>query len=305
MSGYYKKTAYLDYLENGMKVRNVGFIRLEENAGTLRMDIRIRNAPEDLSGPFALDADTGGLVGRILLEKGAGGCRMVWRMGALPPGVCRKETGGVCLRLPGQRLIRAAWDVPLALAVETGLPAAAREEKAVLSAASREDRDESPVAAAEVKAAALSEISAAYPADGGSGDAAKRQESGLPAPDREEPVCYGDKWTQLCHMYPVIHPFGDEREYLSVAPRDFVVLRQDFQKLVHNSFLLHGYYNYRHLILGRVPARDGWRYYLGVPGNFYEREKMAAEMFGFEAFEGEKEQAGPGDFGYYMKKVEL
>ena len=32
---------------------------------------------------------------------------------------------------------------------------------------------------------------------------------------------------------------------------------------------------------------------------------MVAEMFGFEAFEGEGEQAKPGDFGYYMKKVEL
>ena len=47
------------------------------------------------------------------------------------------------------------------------------------------------------------------------------------------------------------------------------------------------------------------RYYIGVPGNFYDREKMVAEMFGFEAFEGEKESASPGDYGYYMKRVEI
>ena len=122
---------------------------------------------------------------------------------------------------------------------------------------------------------------------------------------QEEPVCYGDKWEQLCHMYPQIHPFGDERGYLSIAPRDFVVLRQEYQKMVHNSFLLHGYYNYKHLILGKIPAAGTWRYYLGVPGNFYRREKMVAEMFGFEAFEGQKEPVEAGDFGYFMKQVEI
>ena len=82
-------------------------------------------------------------------------------------------------------------------------------------------------------------------------------------------------------------------------------LCKEYQRLVHNSFLLHGYYNYRHLILGRIRQKDAWQYYIGVPGNFYDREKMVAEMFGFEAFEGEKESASPGDYGYYMKRVEI
>ena len=129
------------------------------------------------------------------------------------------------------------------------------------------------------------------------------------SPDVPAPVsdctCKGDKWEQLCTMYPVIHPFGDGREYLSIAPADFVVLRQEYYKMTHNSFLLHGYYNYRHLILGRLKEENGWQYYLGVPGNFYHREKMVAEMFGFEAFEGEKDSAAPGDFGYFMKRVEI
>ena len=67
-------------------------------------------------------------------------------------------------------------------------------------------------------------------------------------------------------MYPEIHPFRDSREYLSIAPKDFVVLCKEYQKLVHNSFLLHGYYNYRHLILGRIRQKDAWQYYIGVPG---------------------------------------
>jgi len=42
-----------------------------------------------------------------------------------------------------------------------------------------------------------------------------------------------------------------------------------------------------------------------VPGNFYEREKQVALMFGFESFECQKEPAQVGDFGYYMIPVEL
>ncbi len=121
-----------------------------------------------------------------------------------------------------------------------------------------------------------------------------------------QPVYYEDKWEQLKHMYPQIHPFGDERMFLSITPGDFVILGKEYQRLVNNSFLLHGYYNYRHLILGRYPEEEGEEgFYLGVPGVCYEREKMAAEMFGFEAFEGKREPAAEGDFGYYMKRVRI
>lgn len=114
-----------------------------------------------------------------------------------------------------------------------------------------------------------------------------------------------DKWEQLEAKYPHVHPFGDEREYLSIAPGDFVVLGREYHKLVNNSFLLHGYYNYRHVILGKFGKEEDEKYYLGVPGVFYDREKRAAEMFGFEAFEGKVTPAEEGSFGYYMKQVRI
>jgi hypothetical protein len=39
---------------------------------------------------------------------------------------------------------------------------------------------------------------------------------------------------------------------------------------------------------------------VGVPGNYYEKEKQVAVMFGFESFETKTEPAKEGDFGYYM-----
>ncbi len=79
-------------------------------------------------------------------------------------------------------------------------------------------------------------------------------------------------------------------------------------RLANNNFLLHGYYNYHHLVL----LDDGRRLKLGVPGIYHEREAKAAESFGFpefiEASEtglslGEEECGGDGQFGYWCRQV--
>lgn len=109
-----------------------------------------------------------------------------------------------------------------------------------------------------------------------------------------------DKWEQILDSYEQIHPYGDERVYVRLEPKDFIILQAGYQHLVNNSFLLHGFYNYRYVILGKEDD-----YYLGVPGVYYEREKMVALMFGFEAFECPGGTARAGEFGYYLRKVEI
>lgn len=51
-------------------------------------------------------------------------------------------------------------------------------------------------------------------------------------------------------------------------------------KLANNQFLMHGYYNYHHLGL----LENGSQVMLGVPGIYHEKEKKAAEIFGFPTF---------------------
>ena len=121
---------------------------------------------------------------------------------------------------------------------------------------------------------------------------------------------YDNKWRQLEVTFPHIHPFADEREYLSIAPKDLVVLTNTYQPLAGNSFLLHGYYNYHHIILGKITKnaeniKPEETFYVGVPGVFHEREKAVAIMFGFESFECAANKAETGTFGYYMKRVEI
>lgn len=131
----------------------------------------------------------------------------------------------------------------------------------------------------------------------------QRQADREPPREKEQEASYSlkeDKWEQILETYEQIHPYGDERVYVKLEPKDFIILQAKYQHLVNNSFLLHGFYNYRYIILGK--EQD---YYLGVPGVFYEREKMVALMFGFEAFECPGGIARAGEFGYYLRKVEL
>lgn len=120
-----------------------------------------------------------------------------------------------------------------------------------------------------------------------------------------------NKWDQLCSMYEKVHPVGGNIEFIKIRPEDFVILRQEYQGLVRNSFLLHGYYNYHYILLGKYPDK----YYIGVPGIMHEQERMAAAMFGFIGFEralkpeqekkGQNIQKGESDFGYYMMEVAI
>lgn len=97
---------------------------------------------------------------------------------------------------------------------------------------------------------------------------------------------------------------GDKREELQIGFRKIIelgVLEEEmlFRSYLHNSFLLHGYYNYGHLVLDERNGESR----LGVPGNYYEREQMVAAMFGFPDFEpAGKEKIQTGTFGYYFTK---
>lgn len=51
--------------------------------------------------------------------------------------------------------------------------------------------------------------------------------------------------------------------------------------LGNNSFLLHGFFNYHHLLLGQMS--DG-RCFLGVPGVYARQERVMASIFGFPGF---------------------
>ena len=110
-------------------------------------------------------------------------------------------------------------------------------------------------------------------------------------------------WNRLRAAYPKVTAFecADGCEILVINPQDIGLLPREHWVYGNNSFLLHGYYNYRYLILARLgkPGERG-RYILGVPGHYGNNEKYMAAMFGFDRFVRSTRQP-PRDsrFGYW------
>lgn len=125
-----------------------------------------------------------------------------------------------------------------------------------------------------------------------------------------EPVIEADKWKQIYKSYPNVHIFPHTQAVL-IKPKDIIILHRDYHGLAANSFLLHAYYNYRQLLLFR--DNEDERYFLGVPGVYYERERQLAALYGFVEFEngesqlenGNRRDVYTGCFGYYKKWVEI
>lgn len=103
-----------------------------------------------------------------------------------------------------------------------------------------------------------------------------------------------------------------------ITPRNVIyekIQRQDLSRLprrewriANNSFLLHGVYNYHHLLY----IEDDGEVLIGVPGIFHEKEQEAAKAFGFPEFRRltndeiileENEKNTYEDFGYWCRQI--
>lgn len=120
----------------------------------------------------------------------------------------------------------------------------------------------------------------------------------------EEPHDEAYEFEKIFSSRPNMYPFEDDEmeACVQISPADFSDFPKEFWKMGSNSFLLQGYYNYRHLIL----AKANGKLYLGIPGQYHRRDKYLADMFGFGRFKGiRRKQEKLGDFGYWMMEIEV
>lgn len=96
-------------------------------------------------------------------------------------------------------------------------------------------------------------------------------------------------------------------ESVKITPNDIGLLDMNNWRLGVNSFLTHGFYNYKYLMLGKIVFQDNQRagsYVLGVPGVYSAKEKYLAGIFGFDRFVPVKEtEIKTGSFGYWLVNV--
>lgn len=125
---------------------------------------------------------------------------------------------------------------------------------------------------------------------------------------------------QILETIPVMPRKMPEQEDIDdfITPRNITyekIQRQELSRLprrewriANNSFLLHGFYNYHHLLY----IEEEGNIWVGVPGIFHEKEQEAARAFGFPEFRRltndeikleDNEINTYEDFGYWCRQI--
>lgn len=308
---YQKEIIYMSLYKDGNRLGNAGFLKVEKKGKEGNLSLTVKNAPRSINGKFPVRYYSGTdwkETDGIAVREGGG----KWE---------KKEEDSLervslQIMLPGGYLIEGTSKTTQDNTIKEKESEIPEREKLIESEPKGETQGDTqiipePVTKEEEKpkrqnrqveyiAVERQRQQETVVAQ----ETAKIEETQKVQPSMSLPPMEGlkeDKWEQILDTYDCLHPYGDERVYVKLEPKDFLILSAKYQHLVNNSFLLHGFYNYRHVILGKEQGS----YYLGVPGVFYEREKMVALMFGFEAFECASGEPKAGEFGYYLRRVEL
>lgn len=115
-----------------------------------------------------------------------------------------------------------------------------------------------------------------------------------------------DPCQHMLDTHPKLPVFMDSQliECVKIVPHDIGMLPMANWKLGVNSFLSHGYYHYRYIMMGRVSFDNQEIYVIGVPGVFTNKEKYLANMFGFNIFVPVKRtDTMTGNFGYWISEI--
>lgn len=125
------------------------------------------------------------------------------------------------------------------------------------------------------------------------------QEKNLQKEEIQE-VNLNENWNIFLTQFKRIYPFSDKDEIqcIRIELKDLKILPKSQWILSSNSFVLHGYYNYQYLVLGKVNDQ----FILGIPGVYCNKEKLVAGLFGFNDFKpAQVSEHKMGRFGYWYR----
>ena len=106
-------------------------------------------------------------------------------------------------------------------------------------------------------------------------------------------ACNERLYKKLYSKADYVDAFDDDYFYdcIEVTPQMLSRLPLKDKEIINNSFLIHGYYNFHHLLFGRVcDNENNTNYFIGVPGMYCNRERYMASMFGFSNFKKEPQK---------------
>ena len=268
---------YIYAYENNNKNQNVGFAKVDIRGDYCQVEIHLkRTGYTNVKCPVYLfvreDTVIAGVkIGEIALVNGCGDfVRQLNCNGVGETPYCMKDMKGILIFLDDTVMFASQWDEK-AIYRENFKP---YEE-------TKEDAAEEPEESAQMEKLQVESVQAQR-----SGD------------------MWMDLWEKLNGMYGAKNLFENMPEIsgIHMELKDLRELPKKYWYLGSNSFLLHGFFNYRHLLLGKVENESGRKWFIGVPGIYQNQEKVLAAVFGFPEFRQEKDTGvKTGQFGYWYR----
>lgn len=337
MSEFHRMITYLYLYEQEFKSRNIGFAKIEKRDQRCLLEIHMKNTGCSMSPvPVYFYLQKGGHLagiplGNFTLSRGSGDFKTVLDAENLnDTGYPLDDVKGIYIPLTQQIMLVSQWDddefrrdafVELANLTETEAQtpdAPSGSEPSTEDALSVPERQ---ISSPSVLLNTVETAQASLPRN--TTDALKALEA-LPRPadrtasfktvsstDRktkntaiDTPEDWNLRWRFILENYPVMTPFAGDEKTLCVRMelKDLRQLPRQFWYLGNNSFLLHGFFNYRYLILGMTEEDGNKKWFMGIPGVFQNPERVMAALFGFPKFRSEKSSPiKTGEFGYWYR----
>jgi hypothetical protein len=298
---------YIYEYEGKTRRQNAGNIRtdLREDGCLLEAHVRLNDRTEGVGKIFLIAGNdaaspVGIPAGELVLIKGQGHIRL-----SFPENILGKSGYVVAQLIAFAVLFEDGRLLAASFSGENGVDAACGDfrvwEPVENATSTSDDADPDPSSDVTSSVPDGSETPAEEPTVS---DSSASTDVEYPIPnDSETPVVSSDEPPELSAESVSSSQIALRR----IALYDLFSLPGANRQLCKNSFLVHGFFNYRYLIEKTV-TRDGQSIrFIGVPGVYSPQEQKFSEMYGFPDFE----QAEPGtddkdsseNFGYWIRPL--
>lgn len=308
MAGLQRFVSYIFKYENDEKLENAGFAKIRIRGNTCSMEIHISNVsteqPEATVYLFARNGENiqGISIGTIKITRGNGDIQRAFQVNELSDfGITMGDLEGIFIPVEDNMFLASQWKEG---SIRQGgfrvmekkdsnppVPEQNPERPDQTGTEETENQNEPKEKQAENESKAQAE-----------------PEQPIQATEIPLEEFFAEKeWERLFQKFrlksEVFFPFeGEEAECIRMQLNDLRELPKKYWYLGKNSFLLHGFFNYRHIILGEMGDDAKKEYFIGVPGVFQNQERIMASMFGFPEFRTAKNtKYKTGNFGYWYR----
>ena len=290
---------YIYAYENNNKNQNVGFAKVDIRGDYCQVEIHLkRTGYTNVKCPVYLfvreDTVIAGVkIGEIALVNGCGDfVRQLNCNGVGETPYCMKDMKGILIFLDDTVMFASQWDEK-AIYRENFKP---YEETKEIPVEQAEDAAEEPEESGQMEKLQVESVQAQQ--------SGEQQTEELQPEAQRSGDMWMDLWEKLNGMYGAKNLFENMPEIsgIHMELKDLRELPKKYWYLGSNSFLLHGFFNYRHLLLGKMENESGRKWFIGVPGIYQNQEKVLAAVFGFPEFRQEKDTGvKTGQFGYWYR----